>query len=320
MMKSQLLVATLSGLLVACPKPDSPSKPKAASPATPPAAAASQPARPSSQPSSQPSGSATQPAQSAIATRVTAAKARLAASEAGKILLKSTETHGGLEAWFSSQALQFRYNYQPVQGVQRNSLQTVDLLSSRAYHELDAPAKGKLAFDGDKAWMKLEGGAKFAARFWALTPYYFVGMPFVLSDPGVKLSMSADDPKAAGLPQAHVIRAAFDPGTGDAPDDYYVLYIAKDDHRLLALRYVVSYAPFFEGKPMKSTPEKLLVYEDVKPLGPLKLSRQHLTYAFKDGKRGDKVTVSDITEMKYAAPFDEARLRMPQGAVIDESL
>jgi len=256
-----------------------------------------------------------------VAARVTAAVARLEASEVGRILLASTEAHGGLEAWFEGRALRFRYDYRPVEGTRRNSLQTVDLLASRAYHTLDHPAKGKLAFDGRRAWMKLEGGAKFAARFWALTPYYFVGMPFVLSDPGVKLELVEDDPAAAGLEvPAHVVRATFAAGTGDAPDDFYVLYVAKDDHRLLALRYVVTYAPFFEGKAAKSSPEKLLVFEDPRPAGPLTLARRHAFYAFGEGRRGEKITLADISEVEYGAPFDEAALEMPEGAVIDDSL
>jgi hypothetical protein len=316
-MKPRLLVPLLASALFGCPNPRTESK-TAASVASAPSTerAASQPASPASQPQ----GASSQPAQGDITRRVEAAKARLSSTPTGQLVLKATEAHGGLQAWFSGRALEFRYDYQPVQGTRRNSLQTIDLLSARAYHDLEHPTKGKLAFDGKEAWMKLEGEGKFAARFWALTPYYFVGMPFVLSDPGVRLQLSPDTAEAAGLPPAHVVRASFDPGTGDAPDDYYVVYIAKDDHRVLAVRYVVSYAPFFKGKPMKSTPEKLLVYEDLQAVGPLKLSSKHVFYKFPEGKRAEKVTVADVSGFRYGAPFDEQRLAMPKGAVVDEAL
>lgn len=230
------------------------------------------------------------------------------------------EAHGGLDAWFGSGTLAFTYDYQPVEGVRRRSHQTVDVLGARAYHEISHPVQGKLAWDGAKAWMKLAEGQNFAARFWALTPYYFVGMPFVLSDPGVNLELSEDDPEDAGFPEGTpVVRATFDPGTGDAPDDYYVLYLDADSHRVVGLRYVVSYAPFMKDG-MKHKPEKLIVYEDVEPAGPLQLARTHTTYAYGSGKRGERVTRATIEDLEVGVPFDASALAMPEGGQIDTSL
>lgn len=253
------------------------------------------------------------------ARRAAEGKKRLAATPAGRIVLRGVDHHGGLDAWFAGRALTFRYDYQPVgDRPGRNSLQTVDLLASRAYHEMKEPVEGRFAWDGERAWSTFDP-SKAAPRFWALTPYYFVGLPFVLGDPGVNLAIVDDDPAAAGLPPADVVKATYDDGTGDAPDDYYVAYFAKDDGRLLGIRYVVSYKPFMKGG-MQHTPEKLLVYEDVQPAGPLKLARTHTTYAFPEGKRGDKVTVTKVSEVKYGATFDETRLDMPKGAHLDTSL
>lgn len=200
-------------------------------------------------------------------------------------------------------------------------MQTVDVLRARAYHDMSKPVEGRFAFDGEKAWMKLEGeDASYPARFWALTPYYFVGMPFVLGDPGVNLEKVDDDPKEAGFEAADVVEATFDPGTGDAPDDYYVLYLEPDTGRLLGLRYVVSYAPFMVEAEAEHTPEKLLVYERIEPVGPLKLSRRHEFFAFGEGTKGERVTIAEVSDVEYGAEFDDDRLEMPDGAVIDDSL
>jgi hypothetical protein len=266
--------------------------------------------QPASHPASRPAG----------AQRADEARARLGATEAGRLVLAATEAHGGLEAWFAGGALAFRYDYVPVQGARRTSMQTVDLLGARAYHDLEAPAVGKLAFDGHQAWMQLEPPEPFAARFWALTPYYFVGMPFVLGDPGVILTKLDEDPGPAGFSGVDVVKATFAPGTGDAPEDYYILYLEQASRRLLALRYVVTYAPFFEGKPARASPEKLLVYEDLAPAGPLTLARRHTFYAFGEGHRGEKVTDATVSAVTYGAPFDPARLLMPPGATLDEAL
>ena len=270
------------------------------------------PPAPASQPASQPAA--------AHGARAAEARARLEASPAGRVILAATEAHGGLEAWFAGQALTFRYDYRPVKGPARTSVQTVDLLGSRVYHRLEAPSRGDFAFDGARAWMKLDGAEPFAARFWALTPYYFVAMPFVLGDPGVQLDLLDEDPAPAGLEDVDVVRVTFAPGTGDAPGDYYVLYVCKRTRLVLALRYVVTYAPFFEGKAVKATPEKLLVYEDLAPAGPLTLARRHTFYALADGHRGERVTDAQVSAVEYGAAFDEARLAMPEGAVVDEAL
>lgn len=255
------------------------------------------------------------------ARRATAGAKRLDASEAGRLVARSIAWHGGLERWFAGRALSMRYRYVPLgKRPARDSHQTVDLLASRAYHDMTEPAQGRFVFDGRRAWATFEEPARAGVRFWALTPYYFVALPFVLADPGVKLERSADTAEAAGLPPADVVRVTFDAGVGDAPDDYYVVYLARDDGRLLGTRYVVSYKPFMARAKMKHSPEKLVVYEDVKSVGPLRLAHRHAFYAFPDGKRGENVTVATASELVYGAEFDETRLDMPVGAHLDESL
>lgn len=254
------------------------------------------------------------------ARRAAAGAARLkAAGPAGAIVQRGIDRHGGLAAWFGGRAIAFDYRYDPVDGDAMASRQTIDLLASRAYHEVLEPGKGRFAFNGERAWVLLEvPGFRAPPRFWSLTPYYFVGLPFVLGDPGVKLQIVPDDPAAAGLPPADVVKVTYESGTGDAPDDYYVLYFAKDDGRLLATRYIVSYAPMMKARGIAHTPEKLLVYSDLQKAGPLTLARVHTTYAFPEGKRGDKVTDATVGDVVFPAEFDETRLDMPEGAAISE--
>ncbi len=239
----------------------------------------------------------------------------------GRLVLAAIDQQGGLDAWFAGGALRFRYAYTPVgSSAPRISTSTVDLLTARVVQDFEEPTRGLIAWDGAQAWSLLEDPDAVPARFWALTPYYFVAMPFVLSDPGVQLERLDEDPTGAGFPGAHVVRATFDAGTGDAPDDYYILYLDPHSSRLLALRYVVSWAPFVAPRNLPHTPEKLLVYEQPLPVGSLSLASRHTTYAFQDGKRGEKVTDAPVTHMEHGPLFDPARLTPPPGAVIDTTL
>ena len=54
-------------------------------------------------------------------------------------------------------------------------------------------------------------------RFWSLTPYYFIAMPFVMADPGVNPELA--EPITVEGRTLDQVYATFDPGTGDAPDD-----------------------------------------------------------------------------------------------------
>ncbi len=242
-----------------------------------------------------------------------------AAGPAGAIVLRGIERHGGLEAWFAGRAIRFDYTYDPVGRPGATSRQTIDLLASRAYHTILEPGAGRFAFNGERAWILHEKpGFALPPRFWSLTPYYFVSLPFVAGDPGVKLAVVDDDPAAAGLPPADVVKLTYEDGTGDAPDDYYVLYFAKDDGRLLACRYIVTYEPMMKKRGIKQSPEKVLVYDDYREVGPLTLAHDHTFYAFPDGKRGDKVTDAGPANVVFPAEFDETRLDMPEGAQISE--
>lgn len=255
-----------------------------------------------------------------VAGRVAEARARLEGSEAGQLVLACIEAHGGLERWLSADAIGFHYAYRPEDGrSQRRTSQTVDLRRSRVIQHFDEPTRGVVAWDGQRAWSALEDADAVPVRFWALTPYYFAAMPFVLADPGVKLERSTDEPKAAGLKDADVVRVTFEPGTGDAPDDYYVLYIDKADHHLLGLRYVVSWRPFVEGKGIAHTPEKLVLYDQPIEVGGIRLYGRQRFFSF-DGARGPVVTTATVSDVAFPTTFDPTGLTMPEGAVIDTSL
>jgi hypothetical protein len=101
-------------------------------------------------------------------------------------------------------------------------------------------ADGTLAvFDGEGAWVSPAAAALPQARFHLLTWPYFLAAPFKLRDPGAHLEDLGTRPHD-GV-EHPVARLTFDPGVGDSPDDWYVVYRDPATDRLAAMAYVVTY-------------------------------------------------------------------------------
>lgn len=95
-----------------------------------------------------------------------------------------------------------------------------------------------LVFDGQHAWVSPASSDLKRARFHLLTWPYFLAAPFKLQDQGtihedLRLRWAQGEPYRA-------CRLTFEEGTGDTPQDYYVVYRAFSG-RLDAMGYIVTY-------------------------------------------------------------------------------
>lgn len=102
-------------------------------------------------------------------------------------------------------------------------------------------ADGTVAvFDGERAWVSPAAAELPQARFHLLTWPYFLAAPFKLRDPGSHLEDLGTRPlDGVEHPAA---RLTFDPGVGDSPDDWYLVYRDPATDRLAAMAYVVTYS------------------------------------------------------------------------------
>lgn len=193
-----------------------------------------------------------------FADRVTAAEKRLSSTEAGSLVLSAINAHGGLEKWYAQSPLYYHFNYQPTDAANtvRNSYILNDYVNARAVHTSADQDGMTYGFDGKDAWKHPAGAElKVSPRFWSLTPYYFVGLPFVLADEGINFEqLPAMDLNGTSYERVKVTYAT---GTGDADGDYYVLWLNPETKQMDALNYIVSYPGFF--KDGAHTPEKLMI-------------------------------------------------------------
>ncbi len=252
------------------------------------------------------------------AARIAAATERLGTSVPAQRVLRAINAMGGLEAWYGNGPLYYHFNYQPVDGgTARNTLITNDYLRSRAVHQLVADTTQRFGFDGEQAW-SLSGDrvTGMSPRFWSLTPYYFVGLPFVLADEGINFE-SLPAAKLDGTPY-DMVKVTYAQGTGDASDDYYVLYLHPDTGQLDALRYIVSYPGYFPSG--GHNPEKLMKITGQTKVDGITLPTGYATYVWNDGDPGPEVTTITVSDYAFLPALADAFFAMPDSAQIYNDL
>ena len=236
-----------------------------------------------------------------------------ATMSADQIVDAMIRAHGGMERWTSAPTVSFQDAFKFGGSDQAGiSHVTVEQGPRRAY--MDIPGTEiSMAWDGEKAWSQNWQGP-FPPRFLALLNYHFLNLPWLAKDPGVHLGQPGtaklwDDPT-----EYVTIKVTYGEGVGDTPEDYYVLYIHPETHRLVANEYIVTYRSILpEG--VEATTPHILVYDEFATIDGLSVPTAYTIY------EPDKSVYAscDVSDWSFKAPFDTARMTMPPGAVVDES-
>jgi hypothetical protein len=111
-------------------------------------------------------------------------------------------------------------------------------------------------FDGHDVYMYPASADYKRARFDILTWHYFFFAPFKLREKGVTVTPDIDrlnDGRA--YPTA---KMTFASGTGDSPDDWYILYRNAQTNQLDGMSYIVT----FGGKKPDATTPNAITYHD----------------------------------------------------------
>jgi len=96
-----------------------------------------------------------------------------------------------------------------------------------------------LIYDGENVYKTPADAEAKGARFNIFTWPYFFALPYKLDDPGANWEPQGD----MQLNQAtfETGKLTFDPGVGDAPDDWYLVYADPDQHLVRTAAYIVTY-------------------------------------------------------------------------------
>ena len=161
-------------------------------------------------------------------------------------------------------------------------------------------------FDGASAWVSPASSKLERARFHLLTWPYFASLPMKLRDPGSHLQVLGERSLRGKAYEA--ARLTFDPGVGDTPDDWYVLYRDPASSRLAAAAYIVTYGK--EAAAASKEPHAI-TYEDYVPVGGAKVAT---TWTFwhwseKDGVTGQPIGSGKLSDPKFVEPAADAFTR-----------
>lgn len=228
-----------------------------------------------------------------------------------ELVMESIKAHGGIEKWRSNGALQFQWTYHMTDRDKiADSVQVVDPVTFEATHTVpNSELKFGRIKDG-RYWVSPADGSFFPpVQFWTLTPIYFIGIPFVFDDSQVIFEL-LDEPKTFEGKDYTQVKASYQAGAGESPDDYYVLLIDPETKLVRGAYYTVTSPLVFKGGiPI----EKFISLDDLKEVDGLLLAGAHKTYTMEEGVIGEQLRYTDISQVDFL-DRDKVDFSAPEGA------
>lgn len=263
---------------------------------TPPPGPTSRPAQP---PSTQP------------ATRPAAPGTPAAIGGAGHVI-RRVETAHGLDAWRNKALLRCELDVDFGGEPLIDGTLHYDLAGGRSRLELEGGAV--LVFDGKQAWVSPADADAPMARFHLRTWPYFIAAPFKLRDPGARVQ--SDELRSLDGKLCETLRLTFRAGTGDTPDDWYLLYVDPADDTLAAMAYIVTYGG--TAGDAANDPHAIVYGRPVAVDGvTLATDWTFRSWTEREGVTGEPIGAARVRNVSFG-PMDEALFEKPDGAREDE--
>lgn len=242
----------------------------------------------------------------ATSEAVDSADQRFAAAFAGPI----EEAHGA-DAWNAAEAVEagLALDY----GGNRVLEGTMVFSPNMERVRLDAGGARVYWHDGT-AWVSPADAEMPRARFHVLTWPYFLAAPMKLRDPGTNLE-DLGQREMDGV-SYDAARLTFEPGTGDTPDDWYVVYRETDTDRLGAMAYIVTYGTPKEQAEAEPHAIRYLDFADVGGAS-VPTTWELYNWSEEEGIHGDplgRVELSGVELVSAADGMEEGFFTPPEDA------
>ncbi|MEM9142509.1 MAG: DUF6503 family protein [Bacteroidota bacterium] len=222
------------------------------------------------------------------------------------LLQKCIRAHGGLERWKSFQGLEYTLDDNG-----KMVYQLTQLKDRRAYLKSKTYTVG---YNGKVAWAipDARGVSGKSAAFYYNLDFYFIGLPFLLRDPGVNTEY--DGRRTINGKEYESLRITFGSEVGLTPEDIYYLYIDPGTHLLEILTYSISY---FD--PEKAAVNSAKVYFDYRNIQGLMMPHKMENFEWKDFTMGkSKNHLRRFSNIHFLDHIrDETVFEVPEGAIIE---
>ncbi len=222
-----------------------------------------------------------------------------------ELLMEALTAHGGFDRWRSMKNMSFT--------VERKGSPEEHLIDLENRKVLLTHEDYKVGFDGQEVWVSPDKAAfgDGSARFYHNLRFYFVAMPFIVTDPGINYQV---------LPQKEIqgttynaLRVTYDAGVGDAPEDEYILHFHPDSNQMEWLLYTVTY---YSGEP--SEKYNALHYSEWQEVNGLLMPQMMEGYTYQKGKIGEQRYERAIDDFQMTTDKpDQSLFMMPEEAEID---
>lgn len=180
---------------------------------------------------------------------------------------------------------------------------------------LDKKDGTSIVFDGENTFVIPDNPEDKGARFSIFTWQYFVLAPFKLSDPGTKWEMLEAMPLFEQKYDSG--KLSFTAGTGDAPDDWYIVFRNDTTNLMDGMAYIVTAGGRSQEEAEKNV--SAVTYHDYKEVGgiPMPKEMKFWYYDLETGLKDQKgfAFLSNYEFMKmddslFVAPEDESKEEM----------
>lgn len=225
----------------------------------------------------------------------------VAAIPAGMGVARRIEAAHGKDAWTEKQAVacDIMVNY----GGAKMLAGSMTYETGRGRVRIVTDGGATLVFDGERAWVSPSAAQVPMIRFQLLTWPYFLAAPFKLRDPGTYLAPHGRRP-LDGVTHVTAL-LTFDAGTGDSPDDWYVIYQDPATDRLAAVAYIVTYGTTVDEAQKEP---HALVYEDYRTIDGVALATRWVMYnwSLSEGAHGEPLGDVTLTNIRFVEPDERA--------------
>ncbi|MAQ76584.1 MAG: hypothetical protein CL613_09660 [Aquimarina sp.] len=182
----------------------------------------------------------------------------------------------------------------------------ITMLTNSSKIRIDKKDGTKLIYNGDKVMLCPKEASDKRARFDMFTWSYFFALPYKLSDPGTALEVKQD--RSLDGENYATAKLTFDKGTGDAPDDWYIVYVNPENNVVTAAAYIVTYGSGDDISKAESDPH-MIVYKDYALIDNIPISTQWDFYSWTDDKgkteKLGEAMISDVVFLEENATLFE---------------